>query len=188
MAGVGPVIVGKTFLKLLFLLLRSLLLFFHFFNFFCFCFCFIFSSFFFFLILSMSNRNLFSKTPSAGHLPSPTSSTSSLFNSFNQQQRPSSSSSSSSASTSSFRPSKLTRQGTVVLQKNPSWPTDSHQESENDIAQFILLCKPGLPKFMVSPLSNVILIMIVIISFHFVRLNSFSREPCIQLARCMNVL
>ena len=179
---------GKTFLKLLFLLLRSLLLFFHFFNFFCFCFCFIFSSFFFFLILSMSNRNLFSKTPSAGHLPSPTSSTSSLFNSFNQQQRPSSSSSSSSASTSSFRPSKLTRQGTVVLQKNPSWPTDSHQESENDIAQFILLCKPGLPKFMVSPVKFMIVIRIVTDCNHLIFVLFCSREPCIQLVRCMNAL
>ena len=44
---------------------------------------------------------------------------------------------------------ELPRQATTILVADPTWPTDARQESENDVAQFVILCKPGLPKFMV---------------------------------------
>jgi hypothetical protein len=46
-------------------------------------------------------------------------------------------------------PARLNKQGTVILLKDPTWQADASQESENDVANFVILCKPGLPKFMV---------------------------------------
>lgn len=45
-------------------------------------------------------------------------------------------------------PFPMSKQNTTIISKNPNWPSDSCQESENDVAQFVIICKPGLPKFM----------------------------------------
>ena len=36
-----------------------------------------------------------------------------------------------------------------ILTRCPTWPQDPKQDHENDVAELVIVCQPGLPKLMV---------------------------------------